>query len=428
MIFRHINKNKLSILCLFTLLVNFGCSKEPTDVQVQQQRNIDHKLGTKFTDIEESNFRVPNISNLTLPPEKNGAVSWGATGRDDNGNIYFGVSTYTSYDNTAFLYQLNSQTNEIEYLSDVITELKHSGFYKEGDSQNKLHSKFYQADDGYVYFTSFDETGESESKQQLPTFGGHIWRIKPGERRWEHMLSTKEALIALNTDGRYVYALGYWNHVLYQYDTLSRRFNRLTVGSADGHVSRNILTSKNRVFVPKVEKSKEGNTLVHLIEYDTELNMLDAHPLEHYMNENIYGSHGIVSYSTLKNGDIYFITGKGALYKIAITNNDKRNVEFISFISDSNSPGGYFPSLFTLDGQDFLVGMGVIKGTKQYSWFIHELSTNTTVTYDLPDFNNQFLLYGSVTRNEDGDMFIVGVDRNNRSKNIVQILKAHYPK
>lgn len=411
----------LTLLLLCSML--FGCEK----ADQHKVRTIEQTIGSAFTEIRPVHFKPPYFSSLSLPPEENGAASWGATGRDDLGNVYFGVSTYTSVHNTAFLYQLNPSTQKVVFQGDVVTQLKKTGFYSDGVSQNKLHSKFYQADDGYIYFTSFDETGESASKGILPTYGSHIWRKKPNNPDWEHLLATKEALIAINTDGRYIYSLGYWNHVLYQFDTLTSRFNRITVGSVAGHISRNFLvTSTGNVFVPKVDLLPDKSLMINLMEYDHELNLMDTHPLEHYSSGNYNSDHGIISYTNMKNGDIYFITSIGALYRISKTTNSKHNVHFISFIGEGNESGGYFPSLFSLDGEGFLVGFGRLPNKEHYSWFIHELSTQVTVTYDVAEFNNKFLLYGSVTKDNFGNMYVVGVDLNIRSKSVPKILQLSY--
>ncbi len=426
---------RLKVFCLAALIgVIAACSdsnapQTSNNEQVKNLRTQQDKLATVFTPVTSSHFKPPTIKPLTLPPGNDGAVIWGASGRDDKGNLYFGTSTYSNYNNTAFLYQRHKVSGDITPQSDVISQLKKAGYYKDGISQNKLHSKFYQADDGYIYFTSFDEKGESASRGILPTHGSHFWRKRPDDKDWEHLLATREALIALNTDGRYVYALGYWNHVLYQYDTLSRRFNRVTVGSIAGHISRNFVVSANgRVFVPKVESIPDGSKLVNLMEYDSDLNLLDAHPLEDYLTDNTYTDHGIVAYTNMKNGDIYFTTGKGGLYKISEGKNRKHEVTLVTLLQEIDGTGGYFPSLFSIDGRDFLVGMGKLDGSKHYSWFIHQVSTDTTVFYDVKELNNNFLLYGSVTRDDEGNLYVVGVDRNDRAKHHPQILQLNYPK
>lgn len=422
------NRLSTSIVCLITLVGLVACAKE-VDILVQEKQTRDKQdtLGTLYTEVHPSHFKPPKITSLSFPDEGIGAVSWGATGKDDKGNIYIGVSTYPQSNNTAYLYQLDPLTNTLVEQGDVISQLKKSNIYLDGESQNKIHSKIYQADDGYLYFTSFDEEGESASNGILPTYGSHLWRKKPQDLDWEHLLATKEALIALNTDGRYVYALGYWNHVLYQYDTLSRRFNRVTVGSTIGHVSRNFLVSANgRVFVPKVDDTNDGAISANLMEYDDQLNLVATHNLEYYLDKARFSQHGIISYINMENGDIYFITGEGALYRIHITSGNDHQVDFVTFIDESNQPGGYFSSMFSTDGEDFLVGLGKLPKASTYSWFIHQISTNTTVMYDVKEYNNRFLLYGSVTRDDQGKLYIVGVDTNDRSKHVPQLLQLSY--
>lgn len=411
------------------LLSLVACDKKDSaPIQDSQSRSKQDSLGTLYTEVHSSHFKPPIINSIQFPAGGSGAASWGATGKDDNGNIYVGVSTYPKYNNTAFLYQLDPSTNKVVEQSDVVSQLKRLNLFSKGQSQNKIHSKIYQADDGYLYFTSFDEGGENASRGTLSRHGSHFWRKKPNDQNWEHLLATDESLIALNTDGRYVYVLGYWNHVLYQYDTLSRRFNRITVGSVNGHISRNFLVNANgRVFVPRIADTEDNAIAVNLMEYDDQLNLIDTHPLEYYLDANRFSQHGIISYINMRNGDIYFITGQSALYRVYRTADNKHKVDFVAFIDELDNPGGYFSSLFTIDGEDFLVGLGRLPNAATYSWFIHQISSKTTVMYDVKDYNNRFLLYGSATRDDLGSLYLVGVDTNDRNKHIPQLLQLTYP-
>jgi len=414
--------------CAFLSVFLFGC--EPTVEQQNQDivgRTLDQRLGTHFNEVSPKYFKPPNVTQLEFPIIAEDSVLWGATGRDDFGHIYFGVSTYSKNADTAFLYQYSPHSNSLIKQSDVISQLKKAGLYTDGISQNKLHSKFYQADDGYLYFTSFDEQGENGKKGILPIHGGNIWRKKPNDVDWEHILTTKEALIAVNTDGRFVYALGYWGHVLYQYDTQAQVTNQIRVGAINGHISRNFLVSQNgHVFVPKVEISANNTLIVNLNEYDSALNLVASAPLEHYLYDNKLSKHGIVSYINMKNGDIYFVTAVGALYKISSTSNNRHQVTFEVFLSDTNEVGGYFPSLFSINGENFLVSFGRLPSSKHYSWLVYETSTKTTATYDLKTFTNKNLLYGSVTRDDLGNIYVVGVDQSIKSKHKPMILQLSY--
>jgi len=423
----------MKVLCnhfflILTIFLVVGCDRS-VDEQNQDftWRTTEQRLGTHFNEVDTNHFKPPIVTQLEFPIISEGSVLWGATGRDYFGHIYFGVSTYSKNSDTAFLYQYSPQSNSLIKQSDVISQLKKAGLYSDGISQNKLHSKFYQAADGYLYFTSFDEQGENSKKGILPVHGGHIWRKKTNDLDWEHILTTKEALIAVNTDGRYVYALGYWGHVLYQYDTQTQVSNQIRVGAINGHISRNFLVSQNgHVFVPKIERSAKNQLIVNLNEYDSALNLVVSTPLEHYLYDNKHSKHGIVSYINMKNGDIYFVTAVGALYKISQANNSKHQVSFEVFLSETIEEGGYFPSLFSINGENFLVSFGRLPNSKHYSWLVYETSTKTTATYDFKNYDNKILLYGSVTRDNFGNLYVVGVDQSNRSKHKPIILKLSY--
>ena len=73
------------------------------------------------------------------------------------------------------------------------------------------------------------------------------------------MKATPEALIAVATGGPYVYSLGYFNHVLYQFDTRTKRIRSVAVGAAGGHVSRNFFVDdRGHAFVSRVTRSGSG--------------------------------------------------------------------------------------------------------------------------------------------------------------------------
>ena len=59
-------------------------------------------------------------------------------------------------------------------------------------------------------------------------------RIK--QARWEHLLAVGDALIALDAGQRHVYALGYYDHALVRYDTVTGNSKSLRVGAVDAHL------------------------------------------------------------------------------------------------------------------------------------------------------------------------------------------------
>lgn len=417
---------KVTFICT-VLFTHFSCNKQnSTLTKVEHTRTLEQVVGTIYQPIERKHFSAPQITTLDITK---GSAIWGATGRDDDGNIYIGVSSPQGKDNTAYLYQYNPTESTLIPQSDVITQLKKANLFSQNVSQNKIHSKIYQANDGYLYFTSFDEKGENSKKGIPPIHGGHLWRKKPKSVDWEHLFATKEAPIALNTDGRFIYTLGYWGHILHQYDTSTGKSKSTSLNSLTEHISRNILVSLDgHVFVPKVTKSSNGNISTTLVEYNQELEPVDLHPIEHYLELDNYSQHGIVAYSTMANGDIYFITAQGALYKLAQTPESKYQLEFQIFLDEEEQKGSYLASLFTLDGDKFLVSLGRQKSTEGYSWLVYEISTKTLASYKIDDINKKTLLYGSLTRDNSGSLYVVGTDMSDRKQHKPIALKIEYQK
>lgn len=120
------------------------------------------------------------------------------------------------------------------------------------------------------------------------------------------MLATEEALVAVNTNGRYVYALGYWDHVLYQYDIQTSEVNRVKVGPVKKHVSRNFIVDElGHAYVPQLRINDFNEIEASLAEYDIHLNQIASYPMPSYQSESINEHHGIVAYTSMKNGYIF---------------------------------------------------------------------------------------------------------------------------
>ncbi len=386
-----------------SILLLTGCDQTRDEIELPT-RSFENRVGTIFTSLPLDILAAPSVEIIELPrTSANLDAIWGASGKDDNGNIYFGVSSHDGNYGSSFLYQYNPSTEQVISQGDTVRELKNNDIYREGARQNKLHSKIYQANDGYLYFSSFDESGEDEGIN--PMWGGHLWRKLPDSQNWEHVLSTPEALIAVNTNGRYVYALGYWNHVLYQYDTKTGDTEKVVAGSVNMHVSRNFIVDETgHAYVPSLSYEDSELIKVELIEYDTQLNVVATYPLPSYQAKNINHHHGIVGYTSMKNGDIYFTTADGGLYLISPFQDTKPKLQYMGMMHPDGK--AYIPSLFTIDGEELLVGVGK---RKSYEWIVYETTIDMSYSTKL-DVNKlkNLALFGSLTKNNEGDMYVVG--------------------
>jgi hypothetical protein len=384
-------------------------------------RSLESRLNAHFLEVQKKHFKAPSVNRLNVDFDPQAAAIWGATGRDDEGNIYFGVSTYSKEQRTAFLYQYQPELDLFVAQGDVLSNLKRLGIYQPGMGQSKLHSKFYQADDGYIYFSSFDEHGETSTRN--PEWGGHLWRKLPDNDNWEHLIASEEALIAVNTAGRYIYVLGYWGHVLYQYDSLTDKVDRVKVGSIEEHISRNIIVNLDEhVFVPRVTLNTNGTVVASLVEFDTKLQEVAQFSMPEYKATDMKEHHGIVAYSPMLDGSIYFTTSEGTLYLLEEDTNQRNKLSSLGFFHPDGE--AYISSLFSLDGNNFLVGLAKNVKNKGFDWLIRETSSDMTVDYPVKELNAQnLLLYGSVSRDNSGSLYIVGVDISNRRKHVPVVIK-----
>ncbi|CAN5229328.1 hypothetical protein BH11PLA2_BH11PLA2_21480 [soil metagenome] len=350
----------------------------------------------------------PTLQTLALPPVHGGCALWGATGRDHRGHIYLGVSLDGVDLPSAQLLEYNPASDEFAKCGDALQQLQNLNLAKPGEGQNKIHTKILQAADGLLYFASMDESGENEDGSKLPTFGSHLWRLKPGERSWQHLGHVPEAILASAVSGKFVYFLGYYGHVLYQFDTtLNKITNQVRVGSVGGHTTRNFLADdRGHVFVPRV--TKDGASLV---EFDEDLHEVNSVPLADYSTTPDASSHGIVGVTPLKGGSWCFVTDRGRLYRL----DPRATGTTVTDLGHLHPQGeSYSAALFCPDGETKLLAVGhrQPKGEPSYECIQFDLTTKTAtatpLTMPIPGEHRAVLVYGSFTRDDAGRCYLVG--------------------
>ena len=357
----------------------------------------------------------PLVRYIELPEFPGMFAIWGATGRDRRGHIWFAVCGHSLDNPTAHLYELVPSTGRIIDRGDVLSALKSCGVYRPGELQMKIHSRIYQADDGHIYFSSMDENGEQLQTGRLPTWDSHLWRLRLPEGRWEHLMATREALIAAGGFGRYIYALGYLGHKLYQYDRKTGRSRMVEVGSLNGHVSRNFLIDRRgHIYVPRVTGGqRRWSWKAELVELDSNLQELAATPLKRYFGWSLMGTHGITAFQPLKDGSIAFVTHPGRLFLVVPPappdEGPAQVVDLGWFHPDGRS---YTASLFADEAGPCLLGVSRRRGG--YDWVTYDLQARTARTEPFRISEPQPLslagtqLYGSITRDDLGNFYVAG--------------------
>ncbi len=358
-----------------------------------------------FTPQPESPLR-PRAQSLELPILPTASAVWGSTGRDEHGHIYFGVSTEGEGELSARLVDHDPHKDTTSERGNVLAQLRRLGLARPGENQNKIHTKIWQAPDGWLHFASMDEGGENEDGTRLPTFGSHIWRVRPGSDQWEHLEAVPEALIASAPGGNFIYYLGYFGHVLYQWNVESGRLTgRVRVGAVGGHTTRNIVAdSRGHVFVPRVVSGK-----AELVEFDETLREVAAFPLTDYSLTPDSSSHGIVSWTPLADGGAAFVTDRGRLYRLIPRSTGTAIIDLGYLHPDGPS---YTASLFTFDGESSVVGIGHRQnsGDARYEWIAYDLRLRRGAAEEvrIPSRGNGVLLYGSITRDDRGRLYLAG--------------------
>jgi hypothetical protein len=384
-----------------------------------------------FTPAPADPYRAPDLSPVALPFFPGAHAVWGATGRDSRGHVWFGVSAADVPAPSAHLYEYVPESRELFDRGDVITRLRECGAYRAGEGQMKIHSRIVQAQDGLLYFASLDEQGESEDGSRLPTWGSHLWRLRPADNRWEHLAAVPEGLVAVAGGGRYVYALGYFGHVLYQYDCQAGKLASVRVGSVGGHVSRNLLADdRGHAYVPRLRSGPGGapDPVASLVEFDPSLRPVRETRLAHYIETAPEECHGIVAFQYLADRSIAFVTHPGYLYRVMPSEYAGGLVAPEGWMHPAGR--AYVASLFTFDGKRFVMGASCRDsgGAREYEWVVHDLETQSARAFPLrvPVRGEGLLLYGSVTRDDRGDFYLVGADAA-RARSTPVVFRARAP-
>lgn len=374
----------------------------------------------------------PALTEIALPAFPGAHAIWGATGQDSRGHIWFGVTAGNTPVPSAHLVEYDPETARTTDRGDVIDQLKQAGVLRAGEHQAKIHSRIVQGPDDCLYFASMDEEGENEDGSRLPTWGGHLWRLRLATSRWEHLLAVPEALIAVGAGDRFVYALGYFGHVLYRYDTKTGGFKHVEVGSVDGHVSRNfIVDARGHAYVPRLraEETPLGRRVVRasLVEFDSDLGevretRLDA---DHYLHKgDPTGSHGMTGLQEMADRSWFFTTHVGFLFHVvppstapgSTATNGPAEIVSVSWFHP-NGPT-YVASLFTADGASTLLGLSrdnLVEGASgDFQWLTCDVTALgcRVAPFVLAGAESTAVargaLYGSSTRDARGDLYVVG--------------------
>ncbi len=335
---------------------------------------------------------------------------WGATGFDRAGHIFFGMTSNDDRGSgSAHLFEFDPATERFTDRGNVVSELERLGLRRPGETQMKIHSRIVTAVDGYQYFASMDESGENDDGSKLPTWGGHLWRRGPSGT-WEHLKATPEALIAVATGGPYVYALGYFNHVLYQFDTRTKRIRSVTVGAVGGHVSRNFFVDeRGHAFVSRIAAGAAGaaDGGTGRIRHRTEGSRQPGRSTS-TSRVALGDSHGIVATTPDGDGGWYFTTGKGRLYRETPESAGSFKLSDLGWIHPAGSryPASMFRNEQT--GTVYAVAMPSHNGGRTFEW-IRRLSDGKTTVAPFPygdvrDFPGDTLVYGSMTRDAAGTL------------------------
>ncbi|MCE9544647.1 MAG: hypothetical protein K8T25_03895 [Planctomycetia bacterium] len=407
-----------------------GPQPSPGEQPPRALTEIERRTGSYFEPTREDRTGRPEVVEIAVPNTYGSNAIWGATGRDALGRVWYGVTESWGEFPSAHLFQLDPATLQSADMGDVVSQLQRAGIARQGERQQKIHSRIVQADDGFLYFASMDEAGEKEDGSQLPTWGGHLWRLRLSDYHWEHLAATPEALLAVGTSGKLVYALGYFDHVLYQFDTRTSKLRSVRVGAVEGHTTRNFLVDgRGHAFVPRLSAAPPGSSalaidsaaagakppppVASLVEYDADLQEIGRTPLQYYANpaESPAMCHGIVGLCDLADGSLVMVTHVGYLYRVTPSASGPAQVTPLGWFHPQGT--SYTPSLFTPDGSRYLLGLGQ-RGKGPFQWLSFDLTTgrsqaaNVVIADLFTPPRQDMIVYGSMTTDFQGRFYMAG--------------------
>jgi hypothetical protein len=379
--------------------------------------SYDDLMGCRYTPEDQAPLTAVRLQLLRLPDLPGSWAIWGATGRDTRGRVWVGVSVRDAAQApSAHLFELDPVSNHIQDRGDVVTELRRCGVLRAGEGQMKIHSRIVQGEDGNLYFASMDEQGEHTDGSRLPTWGSHLWRLRLPEYRWEHLLAAREGLIAVAAAGRWIYALGYFNHQLYQYDCRTGQTQSVAVGALGGHISRNFFCdARGHAYVPRLKEAPGGQRMATtLVELDPEMREVMETPLGFYTQTRDDDSHGLTGVQPMADGSVVFVTDQGYLHRVVPQDDRPADVQMLGWFHPRGR--ALVESLFTSDGRRQVMALASrnTAGEPPLEWLVHNLTTRTSVATPvaLPPWDGPMLqnptLYGSITRDNQGDCYLGG--------------------
>jgi hypothetical protein len=365
----------------------------------------------------------PTVTPLSIGTADGHAI-WGSTGQDAQGHIWIGITTGGEVP-SAHLIDFDPASDKQVDRGNVVEQLERAGVARKGEHQSKIHSKIVPGPDGFLYFASMDEEGENPNGSRLPTWGGHLWRMNQTTYKWEHLLATREALIAVAGGGKYIFSLGYFGHVLYRYDTTNGSTAKVEVGSVGGHISRNFVADyRGHVFVPRLRgvaaAPDQQSTRASIVEFDGNLREVKETPIDYdkYTDSNPTDTHGIIAVQEMNDRSWYFTTHVGFLYHVvpptpASDGLDESPATVVPVSWFHPNGKTYVPSLFTTDGINTLLGLSR-DDQGRYQWLTFDVTALRCLVAPFglsgdPEAFSRDLLYGSATRDAAGRHYVVGM-------------------
>jgi hypothetical protein len=229
-------------------------------------------------------------------------------------------------------------------------------------------------------------------------------------------------LIASAAGPRYVYSLGYFGHVIYQYDTKKRSVRSIALGTYRGHVSRNLfIDHREHCFAIRLKEyngtESSGVSILDgvrvrasLVELDTELSEVSEWPLDDFQPSADLDSHGLTGFAKFLDGNIVFVTHSGAIWRLVLGGKSSK-LERLGW-AHPDGPAAC-ESLFAPTGKDFVMGFTQL-ASGPYEWFVFDVKNKRSTILRLSEQSRdalsqrKLLVYGSDTLDDFRRAYVAG--------------------
>lgn len=314
----------------------------------------------------------------------------------------------------ARLYEYDPETGRVADRGDVDTALEQVGLRPSDATQGRIESRIVLGRDGHLYFTSMPGRDAGAEGSGRAIGDSHLWRMRMPERRWEHLQSLPDQLIAVARGGDWIYVFGAARQTLYQFDIRTDGVAKVTVAAGERPASTQLIGDhRGHAFVPRWRPAVDGSNDVRavLVEFDSLLRERGQFEMPVFAAASSEPRTGIVALQPLADLSIVLATEGGYLYRIAPRDSGPTQVEPLGWFHPLGAC--QIATLFTYSGDRYVCGIGrpTTRDAGLYEWLVFDLENGQSRAVPIPaheSIQQAMFVQGWITRDNHGSFYVSG--------------------